>query len=105
MVSTIGGAENDDSEAGDNIFQTGHLMSRNLVKRKFHSKYPKMLLTYYAQIDRLKPMNKTPLTVLCKLAIFWTTTGFGANFTVRAPKCDFDDQQQNTSRQRLFRGV
>ena len=32
MVSTIGVAENDDSEACDIIFQTGHLMSRNLVK-------------------------------------------------------------------------
>ena len=31
MVSTIGVAENDDSEPYDNIFQTGHLMSRNLV--------------------------------------------------------------------------
>ena len=42
MVSTIGVAENDDSEACDNIFQTGHLMSRNLVKEKFHSKKSKM---------------------------------------------------------------
>ena len=32
MVSIIGVAENDDSEACDIIFQTGHLMSRNLVK-------------------------------------------------------------------------
>ena len=32
MVSTIGVAENDDSEACDIIFQTGHLISRNLVK-------------------------------------------------------------------------
>ena len=32
MVSTKGVAENDDSEAFDIIFQTGHLMSRNLVK-------------------------------------------------------------------------
>ena len=30
MVSTRGVAENDDSEACDNIYQTGHLMSRNL---------------------------------------------------------------------------
>ena len=28
----MGVEENDDSEACDNIFQTGHLMSRNLVK-------------------------------------------------------------------------
>ena len=32
MVSTIGVAENDDSDACDIIFQTGHVMSRNLVK-------------------------------------------------------------------------
>ena len=31
MVSTIGVAENDDSEACDIIFQTGHDISRNLV--------------------------------------------------------------------------
>ena len=32
MVSTIGVAENDDSEACDIIFQTGHVISRNLVR-------------------------------------------------------------------------
>ena len=32
MVSTKGVAEKDDSEACDIIFQTGHVMSRNLVK-------------------------------------------------------------------------
>ena len=32
MVSIIGVAENDDSEACDIIFQPGHLMSRNLVQ-------------------------------------------------------------------------
>ena len=31
MVCSIGVAVNDDSEACDNIFLTGHLMSRNLV--------------------------------------------------------------------------
>ena len=31
MVSTIGVAVHDDSEPCDNIFQTGHLMSRNFV--------------------------------------------------------------------------
>ena len=45
MVSTIEEAENDDSEACDINFQTNHLMSRNLVKKKFHSKDFKMLLT------------------------------------------------------------
>ena len=32
MVSTIGVAEKDDSEACDIIFQTGHVMIHNLVK-------------------------------------------------------------------------
>ena len=32
MVSTKGEAESDDSKACDIIFQTGHLLSRNLVK-------------------------------------------------------------------------
>ena len=32
MVSTKGEAESDDSKACDIIFQTGYLMSRNLVK-------------------------------------------------------------------------
>ena len=45
MVSSIAVAENDESEACDIIFQTGHLISRNLVKKKFHSKHSKMLLT------------------------------------------------------------
>jgi len=51
-----------------------------------------MLLTCYAQIDQLKTVNKSSLTVICKLAIFWNTVGFGANFTVRDPKCRTDDQ-------------
>jgi len=38
-------AEYHDSEVCDDIFQIGHLMSRNLVKLKFHSKDTKMLLT------------------------------------------------------------
>ena len=32
IVSTIGVAVNDDSEACDNILKTNHVMSRNLVK-------------------------------------------------------------------------
>ena len=45
MVSSIAVAENDESEACDIIFQSGHLISRNLVKKNFHSKHSKMLLT------------------------------------------------------------
>ena len=53
-----------------------------------------MLLTRYAQIEQRKTVNKTPVKVFCKLAIFWATIGFGANFTVRAPKCRPNDQQR-----------
>ena len=38
MVSTIEVAVNDDSEACDNIFLTGHLFSRNLVNKNFSVK-------------------------------------------------------------------
>ena len=56
-----------------------------------------MLLTCYGQIDQRKTVNKRPVTGFWKLAIFLATVGFGANFTVRAPKRRSDDQQQNTS--------
>ena len=46
IISTKGVVKNDDFEACDNIFQTGHLISRNLVRKKFHSKDSKMLLTW-----------------------------------------------------------
>ena len=55
-----------------------------------------MLLTLYAQIDQRKTVNKRPVRVFCKLAIFWAIMEFGAKFTVRAPKRRSDDQQQNT---------
>ena len=63
MVSTIGVAENDNYEACYNIFQNDQLMSRTLVKKKFHSKDSKMLLTLYAQIDKRKTVNKGFVTV------------------------------------------
>ena len=50
-----------------------------------------MLLTRYVQRDQRKTVNKRPVRVFCKLAIFWTTMGFGANFIVRTPKCRSDD--------------
>ena len=56
-----------------------------------------MLGTQYAKIEQRKTVNKRPVTVVCKLAIFWAKMGFGANFTVRAPKCRANDQQQNNS--------
>jgi len=71
-------------------------MSRNLVKQKFHTNDSKMLLTYYALIDHLKTMNKTPMTVFCNLAIFWATVVLALNFKERAPKCRCDDKQQHT---------
>jgi len=56
-----------------------------------------MLLTYYALIENLKTGNKTPMTVFCKLAIFWATVVFGTNFTERAPKLRCDYKLQNIS--------
>ena len=41
-------------------------------------------------------MNKRPVTVIWKLAIFLATVGFGANFTLRAPERRSDDQQKKT---------
>ena len=97
MVSTTRVAEKDDSEARDIIFQTGHLMSRNLVKKKFHSKDFKMLLTWIAQTDERKAVNKRPVIVFCKLVIFWVRMGFGVNLKKIAPKCRSNDQQQKSS--------
>ena len=54
MVSIIAGAENDDFEACDNIFQTGHLMSLTLVKLNFNNKKSKMLLN---RIRKNKPLE------------------------------------------------
>ena len=45
MIRTIEVEQNDDSKACDNILQTVHRMSRNLVKLKFYSKDSKMLRT------------------------------------------------------------
>ena len=36
------------------------------------------------------------LTVFCKLAIFWAVKRFRENFTVKAPKCDYDREHQIT---------
>ena len=59
MVSTIRVGENDESDACDNSLETGHLMSRNLVKYKFQSKDSKMFLTSYANIDHRKTVNNS----------------------------------------------
>ena len=50
-----------------------------------------MLLTKYAQRDLTKTVNKRLVRVCCKLAIFWTTMGLGANFIVKTLKCRSDD--------------
>ena len=55
-----------------------------------------MLLTSCALNDWQKTMNKRPVTKYWKLAIFWATIGFSANFSVSAPKCRCDDKHQNT---------
>ena len=43
------------------------------------------------KIDQKKTVNKTLVRVFCKLAIFWTTTGLGANFIGKTLKCGSDD--------------
>ena len=83
------------------------------LSQNSYTKDSKMLLTWYAQIEQRKTVNKTPVTLFCKFAIFWATMGFGAvrvrvrvrGFTLRAPKCRPNDQQQNSSWKRWFRGV
>ena len=50
-----------------------------------------MLLTRYVQRDQRKTVNKRPVRVFCKLAIFWATMGFGVIFIVKTPKCRCDD--------------
>ena len=42
MISTIRLAENNDTEARDNILQIGHLLGRNGVRWEFHRKSSKM---------------------------------------------------------------
>ena len=61
-----------------------------------------MLRSLYAKIDQRKTVNKRPLRVSCKLAIFWARIGSGGNFIVRAAKCRTDDQQQNTYKLAIF---
>ena len=96
MVSTIGVAQINDSEACDNSLQTGHLMSRKLVKKKFHSKDFKILLTRFVKTDERNTVNKRRVTVFCKLVIVSFVMGFKKNFKVRAPKCRFDEIHQKT---------
>ena len=45
------------------------------------------------------------LTVFCKLAILWAVVGFSKNFSVKAPKCDYDGKHQKTRSKRRFRDV
>ena len=52
----------------------------NWLSKNFTVRTPKMLLAWYAKIDQKKTVNKRLVRVCCKLAIFWTTMGLGANF-------------------------
>ena len=36
------------------------------------------------------------LTVFCKLGFLWAVIAFSDNFTVKAPKCDYDGRQKKT---------
>ena len=41
--------------------------------------------------------NKMTVTVFCKLAIFWAVIQFSKNFTVNAPKRNYDRKHQRTT--------
>ena len=43
---------------------------------------------------KLKTIIRRRLTVFWKLVISRAVTGFSDNFTVKAPKCDYDGEHQ-----------
>ena len=45
------------------------------------------------------------LTIFCKPAIFWAVIEFRENFTVKAPKADYDGKHQKAWSKRTFRDV
>ena len=45
------------------------------------------------------------LTIFCKSAILWAVIGFRENFTVKAPKADYDGKRQKVWSKRRFRDV
>ena len=45
------------------------------------------------------------LKVFWKLVIFWAVIGFKKNFTVKAPKADYDGKYQKAWSKRRFRDV
>ena len=44
--------------------------------------------------NKLRKIIVRRLTVFWKLVIFWAVIGFSENFTVKAPKCDYNVDHQ-----------
>ena len=47
--------------------------------------------------NKVRKISVRRLTVFWKLVIFWAGIGFGENFTVKAPNCDYDVDHQITT--------
>ena len=48
------------------------------------------------QKNKLRRIIMRRLTVFRKLAFLWAGIGFSDKFTVKAPKCDYDEKQKKT---------
>ena len=55
--------------------------------------------------NKLRKIIERRLTVFWKLVIFWAVIGFRKNFTVKAPKADYDGKHQKAWSKRRFRVV
>ena len=55
--------------------------------------------------NELRKIIMRRLTIFCKPAIFWAVIGFRENFTVKAPKADYDGKHQKAWSKRRFRDV
>ena len=56
--------------------------------------------------NELRKIIMRRLTIFCKPAIFWAVIGFRENFTVKAPKCDYDEKHpKNYVKTKIQRGV
>ena len=55
--------------------------------------------------NKLRKIIVRRLKVFWKLVIFWAVIGFRKNFTVKAPKADYDGKHQKAWSKRRFRDV
>ena len=55
--------------------------------------------------NELRKIIMRRLTIFCKPAILWAVIGFMENFTVKAPKTDYDGKHQKAWSKRRFRDV